>query len=97
MHAGMYSATAHLIKAVAQAKNAADGAKVNDRGVPTDDPVFGKGQIAAERRHIHPMYLYETKKPAKSKGKWDVFELGLDARDDVWRPLDKGGSALVKA
>ena len=108
MHAGMYSATAHLIKAVAQAKNAADGAKVVEtmKALPTDDPVFGKGQIRADGRHIHPMYLYETvaeglastEKPAESKGKWDVFKLvSTLAPNDVWRPLDKGGCPLVKA
>jgi branched-chain amino acid transport system substrate-binding protein len=100
MHAGMYSATAHLIKAVAQAKNAADGAKVVEtmKAMPTDDPVFGKGQIRADGRHIHPMYLYQTKKPDESKGKWDVFKLvSTLAPSDVWRPLDKGGCPLVKA
>jgi branched-chain amino acid transport system substrate-binding protein len=100
MHAGMYSATAHLIKAVAQAKNAADGANVVEtmKAIPTDDPLFGKGQIRANGRHIHPMYLYETKKPAESKGKWDVFKLvSTLAPNDVWRPLDKGGCPLVKA
>jgi branched-chain amino acid transport system substrate-binding protein len=100
MHAGMYSATAHLIKAVAQAKNAADGANVVEtmKAIPTDDPLFGKGQIRADGRHIHPMYLYETKKPAESKGKWDVFKLvSTLAPNDVWRPLDKGGCPLVKA
>ena len=100
MHAGMYSATAHLIKAVAQEKNAADGAKVVEtmKAMPTDDPLFGKGQIRADGRHIHPMYLYETKKPAESKGKWDVFKLvSTLAPNDVWRPLDKGGCPFVKA
>jgi branched-chain amino acid transport system substrate-binding protein len=100
MHAGMYSATAHLIKAVGQTKSAADGAKVVEtmKGMPTDDPIFGKGQIRADGRHIHPMYLYETKKPAESKGKWDVFKLvSTLAPNDVWRPLDKGGCPFVKA
>ena len=100
MHAGMYSATAHLIKAVAQERNAADGAKVVEtmKAMPTDDPLFGKGQIRADGRHIHPMYLYETKKPAESKGKWDVFKLvSTLAPNDVWRPLDKGGCPFVKA
>jgi branched-chain amino acid transport system substrate-binding protein len=100
MHAGMYSATVHLIKAVAQAKDASDGAKVVEtmKAIPTDDPVFGKGQIRADGRHIHPMYLYETKKPDESKGKWDVFRLVTTlAPNDVWRPLDKGGCPLVKA
>jgi branched-chain amino acid transport system substrate-binding protein len=100
MHAGMYSATVHLIKAVAQAKSASDGANVVEtmKAMPTDDPVFGKGQIRADGRHIHPMYLYETKKPDESKGKWDVFKLvSTLAPNDVWRPLDKGGCPLVKA
>jgi branched-chain amino acid transport system substrate-binding protein len=100
MHAGMYGATAHLIKAVAQARDASDGTKVVEtmKAMPTDDPVFGKGQIRADGRHIHPMYLYETKKPAESKGKWDVFKLvSTLAPNDVWRPLDKGGCPLVKA
>jgi branched-chain amino acid transport system substrate-binding protein len=76
MHAGMYSATAHLIKAVAQTKSADDGAKVVEtmKAMPTDDPLFGKGQIRVDGRHIHPMYLYET------KGQMGRVQARLDAR-----------------
>ncbi len=43
------------------------------------------------------MNLYETKKRAESKGKWDVFELvSTIAPDDVWRPMDKGGCPFAK-
>jgi ABC-type branched-subunit amino acid transport system substrate-binding protein len=99
MHAGMYGATAHLIKAMAQTKSAADGIKLVDamKAMPTDDPLFGKGQIRVDGRHIHPMYLFETKKPSESIGKWDVFkQLTTINPDDVWRPLDKGGCPFVK-
>ncbi len=57
MHAGMYSATTHLIKTMAQMKSAADGVKLVDamKAMATDDPLFGKGEIRADGRHIHPM------------------------------------------
>lgn len=100
MHAGMYAATAHVIKTVAQTKNAADGAKLVEamKAMPTEDPLFGKGQIRADGRHIHPMYLFEVKKPPESTGKWDAFkQVATIAPDDVWRPLDKGGCPFVKS
>ena len=69
----------------------------SDCAHPTDDPLFGKGQIRVDGRHIHPMYLFETKKPSESIGKWDVFKhLATISSDDVWRPLDKGGCPFVK-
>ena len=50
---------------------------------PTDDPLFGKGTIRADGRKIHPMYLFEVKKPAESKGPWDYYKI---ARDHPGRP-----------
>ena len=100
MHAGMYSATAHLIKAMAILKSAADGVKLIDqmKAMPTDDPLFGKGSIRIDGRKLHPMYLLETKTPAESKGDWDYFKvLATIKAEDAWRPLDKGGCPFVKA
>ena len=100
MHAGMYASTAHLIKTVAKTKQSSDGVALVEamKAMPTDDPLFGKGYIRADGRHIHPMYLYETKKPAESKGKWDFFKLDATlSPDEVWRPMDKGACPLVKA
>jgi branched-chain amino acid transport system substrate-binding protein len=37
------------------------------KALPTDDPAFGKGTIRADGRKIHPMYLYEVKKPASRR------------------------------
>jgi len=99
MHAGMYSATAHLIKTMAQMKSAADGVKLVDamKAMATDDPLFGKGEIRADGRHIHPMYLFETKKPSESKSKWDVFkQVAVISPEDVWRPLEQGGCPFLK-
>jgi len=99
MHAGMYSATTHLIKTMAQMKSAADGVKLVDamKAMATDDPLFGKGEIRADGRHIHPMYLFETKKPSESKSKWDVFkQVAVISPEDVWRPLEQGGCPFLK-
>jgi branched-chain amino acid transport system substrate-binding protein len=100
MHAGMYSATAHLIKAMAILRSAADGVKLIDqmKAMPTDDPLFGKGSIRVDGRKIHPMYLLATKTVAESKGEWDYFKvLATIKPEDAWRPLDKGGCPFVKA
>jgi branched-chain amino acid transport system substrate-binding protein len=99
MHAGMYSATAHLIKAMAVLKSAADGVKLIDqmKATPTDDPLFGKGSIRVDGRKLHPMYLLETKTVEESKGEWDYFKvLATIKAEDAWRPLDKGNCPFVK-
>ncbi|HEY1940571.1 MAG TPA: ABC transporter substrate-binding protein [Roseiarcus sp.] len=100
MHAGMYAATEHLLKAMARTKSADDGVKLVDamKAIPTDDPLFGKGTIRADGRKLHPMYLLATKTLAESKGDWDYFKVvSTISAEDAWRPLDKGGCPFVKA
>jgi len=99
MHAGMYAATAHLMKAMAQTRSADDGVKLVDamKAIPTDDPLFGKGSIRVDGRKLHPMHLLATKTVAESKGEWDYFKLvSTIAAEDAWRPLAKGGCPFVK-
>ena len=100
MHAGMYSATAHLLKAMAVTKSAADGVKLIDqmKAMPTDDPLFGQGSIRIDGRKLHPMYLLGTKTVAESKGDWDYFNvLATIKPEDAFRSLEKGGCTFVKA
>jgi branched-chain amino acid transport system substrate-binding protein len=100
MHAGMYAATEHLIKALAVTKTAADGVKLVDemKAIPTDDRLFGKGIIRVDGRKLHPIYLYKAKTPAESKYDWDYFALVSTIKpEDAFRPLDKGGCPFVKA
>ena len=85
---------------MAVAKSAADGVKLIDqmKAMPTDDPLFGKGSIRVDGRKLHPMYLFEVKTPAESKGDWDYFKLSATIKpEDAFRPLDKGGCPFVKA
>jgi branched-chain amino acid transport system substrate-binding protein len=77
----------------------ADGAAVvaKMKEMPTDDPLFGKGMVRADGRHIHPMYLFEVKKPEESKGDWDYYKLRATIpADQAFRPLNEGGCPLVK-
>ncbi|MEA3070764.1 MAG: branched-chain amino acid transport system substrate-binding protein, partial [Alphaproteobacteria bacterium] len=51
----------------------------------------------ADGRKIHPVYLYEAKKPAESKGEWDTFKLlSTISGEEAFRPLSEGGCPLVK-
>lgn len=96
--AGVYSGVLHYLKAVAELKNVNDGAKIVARmkSMPTDDPLFGKGSVRADGRKIHPMYLFEVKKPSESKGEWDLYKLlNVIPADKAFRPLSEGGCPLV--
>ena len=78
----------------------ADGVKLIDqmKAMPTDDPLFGKGSIRADGRHLHPVYLMAVKSPAESTGPWDAFKMvSTISPEDAFRPLDKGGCPFIKA
>ena len=97
---GVYSAVLHYLKAVEALKSDADGSKVvvKMKELPTDDAVFGKGLVRQDGRKIHPMYLFEVKKPSESKGAWDYYKLrSTIAADQAFRPEKEGGCPLVKS
>jgi len=100
VHAGVYSAVTHYLKAIEALKSDADGAAVvaKMKAMPTDDQLFGKGTVRADGRKIHPMYLFEVKKPADSKGPWDLYNLRATIpAEEAFRPLSEGGCPLVKS
>jgi len=98
VQAGVYSAVLHYLKAV-EALKSDDGTKViaKMKEMPTDDPPFGKGVVRADGRKIHPMYLFEVKKPAEAKGPWDYYRVRATIpAEQAFRPLDQGECPLVK-
>jgi branched-chain amino acid transport system substrate-binding protein len=100
VHAGVYSAVTHYLKAVEALKSDADGKAVvaKMKELPTNDKLFGKGTVRADGRKIHPMYLVEVKKPAESKGPWDYFKVRATIpADQAFRPLSEGGCPLVNS
>ena len=100
--AGNYSCTLHYLKAVTAmgaAAAKADGAATVARmkAIPTDDDCFGPGRIREDGRKLHPVYLFEVKKPSESKHDWDLYKLiTTTPAEEAWRPLSEGGCPFVK-
>jgi branched-chain amino acid transport system substrate-binding protein len=98
IHAGVYSAVTHYLKTVVALKNDTDGKAVVAamKKNPTKDALFGEGTVRADGRKIHPMYLFEVKKPEESKGPWDYYKLRATIpADQAFRPLNEGKCPLV--
>ena len=98
IQAGVYAAVTHYLKAV-EAVGSKDAAAVmaKMKEMPTDDPLFGKGVVRVDGRKVHDMYLFRVKKPADSKGEWDLYEtVATIPADKAFRPLADGGCSLVK-
>jgi branched-chain amino acid transport system substrate-binding protein len=100
VHAGVYSGVIHYLKALeALGANPHDGVKVVEKmkSIPTDDPLFGKGEIQPNGRKIHPAYLFEVKKPSESKGPWDFYKLVASVPgDQAFTPLSESKCAMLK-
>ena len=100
--AGNYSATLHYlksVKALGPAVAKSDGlAVVNHmKKMPTDDDCFGPGRIREDGRKIHPVYLFEVKKPSESTSAWDVYKLlGSTPAEEAFRPLAEDGCPFLK-
>jgi len=98
MQAGVYAGTMHYLKAVDKVGSPNDGRAVVAamKAMPTDDPLFGKGTIRQDGRKMHPMYLFQVKKPDDSRGAWDYYKL-LETipAEEAFRPLAEGGCKLT--
>ncbi|NOG73486.1 ABC transporter substrate-binding protein [Roseicella sp. DB1501] len=101
-HAGAYSAVLHYLKtaaamgpAAAKASGRATVARM--KALPTEDDCFGPGRVREDGRKIHPVYLFEVKKPAEVTAEWDLYRLAgsIDA-EQAMRPLSEGGCPLVR-
>lgn len=97
--AGVYAGALHYLRAAAAA-DTTQGLKVVEKmkALPSDDPLFGKGEVRADGRHIHNMYLFQVKAPEQSKGPWDYYNVieTIPAKD-AFRPLAEGNCPMVKS
>jgi branched-chain amino acid transport system substrate-binding protein len=100
VQAGVYAGLTHYFKALdALGGNPHDGVKVVEKmkSMPTDDPLFGKGEIQPNGRTIHSAYLFEVKKPSESKAPWDFYKLiGTVPGDQAFTPLSESKCAMLK-
>jgi branched-chain amino acid transport system substrate-binding protein len=96
--AGDYSSTLHYLKAI-QAAGTDDTVTVMSKmkSMPINDMFAKNGQIRADGRMVHDMYVYEVKKPSESKYPWDYYKFKATIpADQAFRPLTEGGCPLVK-
>ena len=100
VQAGVYAGLIHYFKALdALGGNPHDGVKVVEKmkSIPTEDPLFGKGEIEPNGRTIHSAYLFEVKKPSESKAPWDFYKLiGTVPGDQAFTPLSESKCAMLK-
>lgn len=96
--AGVYSATLAYLKAVAA--TGTDEAKpvvAQMKKAGKQDNLFGDLSIREDGRVIHPIYLFEVKKPEESKAPWDYYKLvDTVSAADAFRPLADGGCPMIK-
>jgi branched-chain amino acid transport system substrate-binding protein len=103
VQAGCYGAALHYLKAaadmgVAAAKADGRAAVARMKAMPTDDDAFGPGRIREDGRKLHPVFLFEVKSPAESRGAWDYYKVAATTPgEDAFRPLNEGGCSLVRS
>ncbi|CAP41570.1 urea ABC transporter%2C substrate-binding protein [Achromobacter xylosoxidans] len=97
VQAGAYSATLHYLNAVqAVGSDDADAVAAKMKETPINDFYAKNGKIRPDGRMVYDMYLAQAKKPAESKGDWDLLKI-LDTipGDEAYRPLSKSECPLV--
>ena len=98
IHAGVYAGMTHYLKAVREV-GAIEGARVVEamKRMRTNDPLFGEGHIRQDGRKIHPMYLFEVKAPAESRGPWDYYKLiRTIPAEEAFRPINDGNCPIAR-
>jgi branched-chain amino acid transport system substrate-binding protein len=98
IHAGAYSAAMHYLKSIdAKKTDAADVVLKQMRETPINDFFAKGGKIRTDGRMVHDMYLAEVKKPAESKGEWDLVKIRRTIPgDEAFQPLSASTCPLVK-
>ena len=97
IQAADYSATMTYLKAVQAAKTVdADKVMATLKSTPIDD-FYAKGNIRADGRFVHDMYLVQVKSPAESKQPWDYYKVVQKLKgDEVFTTKAESKCALWK-
>lgn len=97
VQAGQYSSVMHYLKAV-KATGSDDTAKVmaQMKKTPVNDFFAKNGQIRADGRMVHDMYLMQVKKPGESATPWDYYTvLATIPGKEAFMDPAKSGCPLV--
>lgn len=97
LHAGVYGAVLHYLKAVKEAgTDDPDKVAAAMKAMPINDAFTKAATIRPDGRVLREMYLARVKKPADSNAPWDYFEIvrSIPAQETVW-PLSQSKCPLV--
>lgn len=96
LQAGVYSQISHYLQAVQKAGTKdADAVARTMREMPVRD-MFAEGQVRADGRMVHDMYLAQVKKPSESREPWDQFKLlATVPGNEAYRSIEAGGCKLA--
>jgi branched-chain amino acid transport system substrate-binding protein len=93
--AGIYSAATHYLKAAGTDEALPVIAQM--KKMPVNDFMTKNGTIRVDGRTMRDMYLLQAKKPAGSKGAWDLMNVvATIPADDAFRPLSESECPLVR-
>lgn len=98
LHAGVYGAVRHYLKAIAKAgTDDPDKVAAAMRAMPISDVFTENATIREDGRVLRTMYLAKVKAPADSKYPWDYFEIvrTIPPEETVW-PLSESKCPLVQ-
>lgn len=97
VQAGAYSAAMNYLKAVDAVKSdSPDTVLKQMHDTPVNDFFAENGKIRVDGRMVHDMYLAEVKKPAESKGEWDLIRIKKTIPgDEAFQPLSASTCPLV--
>lgn len=95
--AAEYSAVSTYLKAVqAAGTDAAEAVMSKLKSLPVDD-VFGSGQIRADGRYVHDLYLLQAKAPGESKRPWDYLKVVTKVPGaEAFAPLSETKCSFLK-
>ena len=82
IQAADYSATTTYLKAVQAAKTTDSDQVMAQLKSMTIDDFYAKGQIRADGRFVHDMYLMQVKSPSESKKPWDYLKVAAKLPGD---------------
>jgi branched-chain amino acid transport system substrate-binding protein len=76
IHAGLYSAALHYLKAVAASGSREPKVVIAKmRELPIEDDVVRHAHLRPDGRMVHDFYVFRVKAPAESTGEWDIYRL----------------------
>jgi branched-chain amino acid transport system substrate-binding protein len=98
IHAGIYSAVTHYLKAIqAVGTDEAQAVMAQMRATPVNDFFATNGHLRQDGKMVHDMYLFQVKSPAESKEPWDYYKLvATIPGDQAFQPLSQSRCPLIK-